>query len=102
MVENYGDIVHQQYVAMYKTGTRGREYFKYISLGYPRWLIPPPVIDMIEQDYFKRDGKNMVVRYVMANTQAEIAQAFGIKQQQVSRYMKNPNPFKPKSTEKTK
>lgn len=95
MGENYGDTVKTRYVAMYKTGAKGQDYFKFIYLAWPRWLMPPPIIEMTEQDGFKIYGKNRLIEFVRADTQAEIAQAFGIKQQAVSRYMRNSNPYAP-------
>lgn len=70
-------MARTQYVAMFETGERGRNYFRFAYLEHDDGEIPPPVIPI---------GK---AEYVYAQDQQEIAHAFGTSQQNVSRWLKN-------------
>ena len=66
-----------QYVAMFTTGTKGNNYFKFAYLQVEDGLIAPPIIPINGVDY------------VYAPDQLSIAKAFNTSQQNVSRWLKN-------------
>jgi len=74
-----------QYVAMYETGERGGNYFRFVYLDFPEGFIQPLVLEL----GVPLDG---VHKFVWADDQHAIALAFNTSQQNVSRWMKNRPP----------
>ena len=74
-----------RYAALYRTGRRGGNYFKFMYLDYPDELMPPPIIRM---------GKPMegIHEFVWADDQHSLALAYDTSQQNISRWLKNTAP----------
>lgn len=87
-VEKDTPLCRDRYVAMYDNPITGKPYFKIVWLEFPEWLIPPPYIELADQDWFPVQ----LVRFSRATTQDEIGRLYNLSQQVVSRYMQNPVP----------
>lgn len=70
-----------QYVALFETGKKGANYFRFAYLEYDDGLIPPPKVSV--------HG----VEYTYSPNQYTTALIFKTTQQNVSRWMKNKKPL---------
>lgn len=75
------DLVEWQYVALFETGKKGQQYFKFAYLYCEAGSIAQPVITI--------GG----IEYAYVPDQNWIAKTFNISQQQVSRWLKNKEPL---------
>ena len=71
-----------QYVAMFETGEKGKNYFKFLQIEAPDGYILPPIIEAS----IPHQG---IVQFIYAPDQESIAKAFNTSQQNVSRWLKN-------------
>jgi hypothetical protein len=79
--------MRHQYVAMFETGQKGQNFFRFAYLEIPEGYMVPPVIKI---GIPKLSGS--MADFVYAPDQAWMAKVFRTSQQNISRWMKNVDP----------
>jgi hypothetical protein len=78
-----------RYAAMYETGEKGKNYFRFVYLEFPDGMIPPFKIEM-------GVPQHGVHEFGLADDQHALASIFSTSQQNVSRWLKNKAPEFPR------